>query len=202
MIAMTHMSYLRGFGPVLLPSKPLLIITASAFVFALSAAAQQTAPPADGRAWPAAVSTLSGASEVGPLSIDRLRRGARPVLLLDVRSSEEFAVSHIPGALRIDTTMSPEALRALLRSKVRGAHVVLYCTNGARSFSLAETLAPVLLASGARTVQNMKGGVIAWSNADLALADDKGTTTFVHTYDATQATALLHPEYARFTPRR
>ena len=58
-------------------------------------------------------------------------------LLLDARSSEEFAVSHLPGAHRVD----PEASTfPSLDSLDRDTPIVVYCSVGYRSSRIAKRL--------------------------------------------------------------
>lgn len=78
------------------------------------------------------------------------------VQLLDVRTPEEFAENHLPGAANIDWRGEGFAgkAEALLD---KGRPVMAYCRSGRRS---AEASA-VLDGMGFRTY-NLKGGIIAW----------------------------------------
>lgn len=96
---------------------------------------------------------------------------AGPTVLVDVRTPEEQAVSMLPGAITKDAF---EAAQNVYRDQ----HIVAYCTIGARSGVYADTLRKKGL-----DVFNLKGGILAWTNADLPLIDNTGKeTNRVHTY--------------------
>lgn len=59
------------------------------------------------------------------------------VLLLDVRTKEEYASGHIPGAI-----LAPyDALQGSFAEPEKKRHIVVYCRSGRRSAIAAETLA-------------------------------------------------------------
>ena len=93
--------------------------------------------------------------------------------LLDVRSQEEYGVSHLPGALRIDYRMPLsggfDALDPL-------RPIVVYCSAGYRSSIVARKLRR----AGFATVFNLQGGVFAWANAGLSLERDGQPASAVH----------------------
>jgi rhodanese-related sulfurtransferase len=83
------------------------------------------------------------------------------VVVLDVRTAEEFAESHLAGALNIDQGQSDfmeKSKAALPDSKT----IAVYCRSGRRSASAANRLA----AEGYKCV-NLKGGIIAWKEAGM-----------------------------------
>lgn len=95
-------------------------------------------------------------------------------LLIDVRTTEEFALSHLPGAVRCDDADEAAAL-----SK-RAGRVVLYDSSGARSAKLAESLAR----RGVRDLAYLAGGIFQWANEERPLVDAAGhPTTRVHPYN-------------------
>ncbi len=59
-------------------------------------------------------------------------------LLLDVRSAEEFASGHVPGALLIPVQELPGRLEQIAGYKERG--VVAYCERGGRARRALEIL--------------------------------------------------------------
>ncbi|MBN8486994.1 MAG: rhodanese-like domain-containing protein [Burkholderiales bacterium] len=59
------------------------------------------------------------------------RTDARPPVLLDVRSSAEFAVGHIDGALHLPLDQLQQGARQLLPD--HGQPLIVYCASGARS---------------------------------------------------------------------
>ncbi len=92
---------------------------------------------------------------------------AKPVLL-DVRTAAEFAVSHLPGAQRVD----PDAKTIALP---RDTPIVTYCSVGYRSAKLAQRLQE----AGFTNVRNLDGSIFQWANEGRAI--EPGTK--VHPYD-------------------
>ena len=88
------------------------------------------------------------------------------VILLDVRTAEEFAEGHIEEALNIDQAQNDfiELVKAALPTdKI----VAVYCRSGRRSANAAGRLA----AEGYKCV-NLKGGILAWKKANLPVTTD------------------------------
>lgn len=100
----------------------------------------------------------------------------RPVLL-DVRSEEEYAVSHIEGALQAATV--EEALVALDGVDPERP-IVLYCSVGLRSAEIADELA----AAGYTKLRNLRGSLFAWANSGRPVVRDGEPVRKVHPYDA------------------
>ncbi len=81
------------------------------------------------------------------------------VVLLDVRSQEEYAEAHLEGALLIDQSeddFMEKAKAQLPKEKT----VAVYCRSGRRSANAAGRLAD----EGYRVV-NLKGGIKGWMSA-------------------------------------
>ena len=81
------------------------------------------------------------------------------VVVLDVRTVDEFAEGHIQGAVLIDQGQSDfiEKVKAALPTDKK---IAIYCRSGRRSANAAKKLADV----GYKCV-NLKGGIIAWKEA-------------------------------------
>lgn len=76
-------------------------------------------------------------------------------VILDVRTEEEFAQGHIPGAMLIpDYAIREEAEKAL---PDKDALILVYCRSGRRSKNAAETLAEL----GYTNIREF-GGIIDW----------------------------------------
>lgn len=125
---------------------------------------------------------------VSQISAAELEREHPDALLVDVRSPEEYAVSHLPGAVRATT---PEEVRAALAGS--GAHeVVLYCSVGWRSSELAQRIDGSL----GVPVHDLEGSIFAWANAGRPLERDGRPAHEVHPFDATWGRLLderYHP---------
>ena len=120
------------------------------------------------------VSTASLAAEL---------EGDAPVLL-DVRTTAEYATSHIRGATRVEPGSDPS--RVDLPSE---RPVVVYCSIGYRSADFAERLR-------ARGIEarNLAGGIFQWANEDRPMVKHGEATQHVHPYDATWG-RLVDPEH-------
>ena len=123
------------------------------------------------------------------------------MIVFDVRSADEFAVSHLPGATRVSYDAAPDLFVSSIARRARSAHVVFYCTLGARSAGFAINVIDGLRQVGVRNVYTMSNGIIGWSNARLPWVDHKGPTQFVHPYDLGTSKALIRPHLARFDAR-
>ena len=98
-------------------------------------------------------------------SFDSLRQEPN-VIVLDVRTAEEYAEGHLAGALNIDQgedDFEAKAKATLEKEKT----IAVYCRSGRRSASAANRLA----AEGYKCV-NLKGGIIAWKDAGKPVVTD------------------------------
>lgn len=80
------------------------------------------------------------------------------VQLVDVRTPEEYADGHIPGAENInvfDSDFTEKAQTSLDKTKP----VAVYCRSGKRSAEAARKLS-----EKGFNVTNLKGGIIAWKD--------------------------------------
>ena len=81
------------------------------------------------------------------------------VVVLDVRTLEEFNDGHIKGAILIDQKQS-DFIEKAKSSLPIDKKIAIYCRSGRRSANAAGRLADV----GYKCV-NLKGGIIAWKDA-------------------------------------
>lgn len=88
--------------------------------------------------------------------------GAAPVVI-DVRTAEEYATGHIPGALNVPFDQVAERI-----SEIDAPHgVALYCMVGPR----ARKGESALRAVGYESVFHLEGGLAAWKAAGLPVED-------------------------------
>ena len=88
------------------------------------------------------------------------------VVVLDVRTADEFNEGHLDGAINIDQAQSDflqKAKAALSTAKT----IAVYCRSGRRSANAAGRLA----AEGYKAV-NLKGGILAWKDAGMPVTTD------------------------------
>ena len=105
--------------------------------------------------------------------VDKNRRS--PVLL-DVRTPEEWEISHLPGARRVDPKSDVENAAAGLS---KDTPIVTYCAVGYRSGEMADRLR----IGGFTNVRNLEGSIFQWANEHRPLFREKKPVTTVHPYD-------------------
>lgn len=120
---------------------------------------------------------------------------ATDVVLVDVRSEEEFAVGRIGGAIRVSPGASARDVAARLREAAPGTNVVFYCSVGVRSSRLANRSRKGLMELGAAGVYNLSGGIFTWHEEARPLVDAQGPTRFVHPYDSNWGRLLSRRTY-------
>lgn len=102
---------------------------------------------------------------ISPAELSARRAAGTAPVVIDVRSAEEFALGHVPGALNI-----PHDQVAARIAEVDAPHgVALYCMVGPR----ARKGEAALLASGYERVLHLDGGLAAWQAAGLAVESDQ-----------------------------
>jgi len=129
---------------------------------------------------------LPGVPRIGIAALGQRLESEKPLVLLDVRAPEEFAVSQIKGAQRAETL--EEALD-LLAGKPKDAEVVVYCSVGYRSGELALALGD----EGYSKVRNLEGSIFAWANSGRPVYHGRQLAHHVHPYDEEWGTYLLEP---------
>ena len=94
---------------------------------------------------------------VAPISLACSQISA-PVLLLDVRTHDEFHSGHLANALHVTDLATAQRLIHEFRTDSQDGHVVAYCTIGYRSAEFAQRLTSL----GCADVKNLEGGIWAW----------------------------------------
>jgi rhodanese-related sulfurtransferase len=103
--------------------------------------------------------------------------GNHNVYVLDIRSDEEYEVSHLPDARKIDyQSFKVEEVSDIPKN----AEVIVYCSVGYRSEKAGE----MLLKSGYTNVHNIYGGIFQWKNLGMEVVNmNNEPTDSVHTYN-------------------
>ena len=86
---------------------------------------------------------------------------ADTLMLVDVRSADEYAGGHIKGSRLLPLP----TLQARHKELPKDTPVVITCRSGARSRSACEQLSQL----GFTNLTNLQGGVMAWRKAGLPL---------------------------------
>ena len=117
---------------------------------------------------------------------------AQPVLL-DARTEDEYAVSHLQGAVRIDPYRP--SLRPL-RGVPKDTAIVLYSSVGYRGARVANFLER----QGYTRVFNLDGGQFRWANSGRPVFRQGRPVAEVHPYDPTWG-LLLDSDYRIDAPK-
>lgn len=86
---------------------------------------------------------------------ERINAGSAP-LILDVRTPQEYAAGHIPGAINIPHTELSQRLSELLGYE--DTEIVLHCRSGRRSGMVK----PILLDAGFKDLRDLDGHMLRW----------------------------------------
>ncbi|HIP32964.1 MAG TPA: rhodanese-like domain-containing protein [Crocinitomicaceae bacterium] len=99
-------------------------------------------------------------------------------LFLDVRRKDEFLVSHIKSAKRMNLDGSNISdIKNVDKDKL----IIVYCSVGARSQNFGE----ILQKKGYTNVKNIYGGLFYWANEKYPMVDLKeNKTARIHGYNA------------------
>jgi len=88
-------------------------------------------------------------------------------LVLDVRPAADFAQGHIINAVNVPMSGLTKQIGTLQKHK--GRPIVVTCRSGSQSSIACQELRK----EGFERVHNLRGGVLAWQNANLPLSKKK-----------------------------
>jgi len=116
--------------------------------------------------------------------VEELSKIKDDVIIIDSREKEEFEISHIKNAIYVGyDNFNP----ALIKNIKKNQKVVVYCSLGVRS----ETIARKLKKQGYTNIYNLYGGIFEWKNKNFSIVDSKGKTTEkVHAFSKEWGTYL------------
>ncbi len=103
---------------------------------------------------------LAAATDISREEYQARRADGAAMLVLDVRSAEEFAAGHVPGAINI-----PHDQLGARHGELKGAtgELVVYCRSGRRSALAVETLE----GAGYTGLRHLQGDMQGWEAAGL-----------------------------------
>ncbi len=106
---------------------------------------------------------MSEGADITPKQLAELLRRDPSVVVVDVRTPEEYGQGHIAGSRQIDYYSAEfhERLQRLPKDR----DVVLYCRSGKRSSDAKSFLVSI----GYSRVFNLNGGIIAWKKDRLPI---------------------------------
>jgi rhodanese-related sulfurtransferase len=113
---------------------------------------------------------------IQPEKLDKVMKDKTSFLLLDAREPNEFAISHLQGALNVGYDKLDEKK---LYSLPKAEPIVVYCSLGVRSEKVGEKLKK----NGYQKVYNLYGGIFNWVNLGFPVVDGSGNVTEkIHAY--------------------
>lgn len=122
----------------------------------LAAAVMCAAVTAAGCGFAAAAEKADGYMKLTPQEAKKMMDyGSAPIVILDVRSIEEYGAGHIPGAIVIPHDVVKDKLPEILPD--RNTTVLVYCRSGKRAESACRDLAD----AGYINVCHI-GGILGW----------------------------------------
>jgi phage shock protein E len=135
----------------------------SIIMLLVSACAQEAAPPED-------TTVANAIIEIPAVELyNRIETNTAP-LIIDVRSSDEFATGHLPGALNVAHTEfvdSPAESVALLPT-AKDAEIVVHCVSGRR----AQIAMDIITRAGYTHVSHLIGDFSGWKAAGYPIEQD------------------------------
>ena len=129
------------------------------------------------------------------IDVDSLRNNPTLYTLLDAREPEEYAVSHLEGALNCGYDhFDLKQLDSLDKNKP----VAIYCSIGVRS----EKIALKLREAGFQQVFNVYGSIFEWVNRGYPVVDSRGMPTErIHTYNRLWSRWVNNPTSEKVTKK-
>ena len=98
----------------------------------------------------------SDAPEMLPQELVARMAAETPPVVLDVRTPQEYAAGHVPGALNVPHKALASRLAEVL--DFRDREVVLYCERGKRSVMASA----VLREAGFTSIRHLQGHMVEW----------------------------------------
>lgn len=113
----------------------------------------------------ASISFFVTAGEVPDIKAEQLLKSdTSKWLILDVRSAEEYAEGHVPGAVNIAHTELEDRLSEIVNFESKP--VVVYCRSGYRAGKAAEILKKAKFAD----IRHLEGDIMGWREAGHEMA--------------------------------
>ena len=110
---------------------------------------------------------LSGIKQIVPTEATRLINHEQAVVI-DIRSDGDYEGGHILNAIHL---LAAELSNQIGKfEKYRKQAVIIYCANGSESSKAAR----LFMQDGFEKIYCLKGGILAWKNANLPLTRVSG----------------------------
>lgn len=113
-----------------------------------------------------ATAVAMSVESVSPEEAARLIQESSEIVVLDIRTPEEFAEGHVAGAMNID--FRSESFAEDISKLDPGTPVVLHCRSGNRSGQSLPTLEKV----GFEEIYHLEAGFNGWQASNLPVATE------------------------------
>lgn len=120
-------------------------------------------------------------------------------VLFDVRKREEFDVSHLPGAIWVDPSITASDFLGEYSQILSGKVAVFYCSVGERSSRLATRVDAA--SDKSFRVHNLAKGIFGWHNDERKLSAGQAETDAIHPYDEKWGQLIDRQEKIRVTSK-
>ena len=100
-------------------------------------------------------------SKISLITASELNKANDSILLIDVRTPDEFASGHIQNSVNID--MRSDDFKEQIAALEKGQEIYLYCKKGGRSNSAAKMIEEMDF----EKIYDLKGGITAWEDEGL-----------------------------------
>ncbi|HCM48036.1 MAG TPA: rhodanese-like domain-containing protein [Colwellia sp.] len=107
------------------------------------------------------------AKDISQSQLQTIMKNEQQVIVLDVRTVEEFEQGHIPNAVNIPHKELEARLAEL--SGAKNTQVVIYCRSGRR----AEVAKQVLVKNGFNQLDHLSGDFNEWTSNNLPISKAK-----------------------------
>ena len=126
--------------------------------------------------------------EISPGEVVKKVRSNEGVILLDVRTPEEYEEVHLAGALLLPVQeLSQPTLTSIgLGENMKDKEIIVYCRSGARS----QTAYNVMKSLGYTNIKSVAGGMIHWKEDNYPLTTTGAYTGPAITSDTTDQTVV------------
>jgi phage shock protein E len=109
------------------------------------------------------------AYEIYPDEVAQKIKNSEDIILLDVRTPEEYAEAHLKNALLLPVqNLSQDTLASIgLGENAKDKEIIIYCRSGARS----KTAYDIMSSLGYTNIKSVAGGMIHWQEDDYPFTE-------------------------------
>lgn len=152
------------------------------------------ADPTVSRSWTAVASDIAASfPDVTSISTNQLAAllddPSRELTLLDVREADEFAVSHLLGAVRVSSINEAATLIAAAPAHIT---IIAYCSVGYRSAAFLAALQE----HSNRKLYNLEGSLFRWANENRPIYRGSQRVEEVHPFSPSWGELLASHRHA------